>query len=68
MATGAPDAASTFLDMLTPLCPLRNSQRDTFSDASRAFAFFYLRLVTPDSKYVDKVTGKAMDGVTTAPS
>lgn len=60
------DAASTFLDMLTPLCPLRNSQRHSFGDVSRAFALFYLRSVAPDSKHVDKVNGKLADGVTTA--
>lgn len=64
--TGALDAASTFLDMLTPLCPLRNSQRHSFGDVSRAFALFYLRSVAPDSKHVDKVNGKLADGVTTA--
>ena len=42
------------------------NMQTSFMHPPFGFALFYLRSVAPDGKYVDKVTGKVMEGVTTA--
>jgi len=42
------------------------NMQTSFMHPPFGFALFYLRSVAPDGKYVDKVTGRTMDGVTTA--
>jgi TRAP-type mannitol/chloroaromatic compound transport system permease large subunit len=42
------------------------NMQTSFMHPPFGFALFYLRSVAPDGKYVDRVTGKTMDGVTTA--
>ncbi len=42
------------------------NMQTSFMHPPFGFALFYLRSVAPDGKYIDKVTGKTMDGVTTA--
>ena len=42
------------------------NMQTSFMHPPFGFALFYLRSVAPEGSYVDKVTGKMMDGVTTA--
>ena len=42
------------------------NMQTSFMHPPFGFALFYLRSVAPEGSYVDKVTGKLMDGVTTA--
>jgi TRAP-type mannitol/chloroaromatic compound transport system permease large subunit len=42
------------------------NMQTSFMHPPFGFALFYLRSVAPDRKYVDKLTGKTMEGVTTA--
>jgi TRAP-type mannitol/chloroaromatic compound transport system permease large subunit len=42
------------------------NMQTSFMHPPFGFALFYLRSVAPEGKYVDRVTGKTMDGVTTA--
>ncbi len=42
------------------------NMQTSFMHPPFGFALFYLRSVAPDGKYVDKITKKVMDGVTTA--
>ncbi len=42
------------------------NMQTSFMHPPFGFALFYLRSVAPEGKYIDKVTGKEMDGVTTA--
>ncbi len=42
------------------------NMQTSFMHPPFGFALFYLRSVAPEGSYVDKITGKMMDGVTTA--
>ncbi len=42
------------------------NMQTSFMHPPFGFALFYLRSVAPDGKFIDKVTGKLTDGVTTA--
>jgi tripartite ATP-independent transporter DctM subunit len=42
------------------------NMQTSFMHPPFGFALFYLRSVAPEGKYVDRVSGKTMDGVTTA--
>ncbi len=42
------------------------NMQTSFMHPPFGFALFYLRSVAPDGKYLDKITGKLTDGVTTA--
>jgi TRAP-type mannitol/chloroaromatic compound transport system permease large subunit len=42
------------------------NMQTSFMHPPFGFALFYLRSVAPDNKYIDKVTGKTMQGITTA--
>lgn len=42
------------------------NMQTSFMHPPFGFALFYLRSVAPEGKYIDKVTGREMDGVTTA--
>lgn len=42
------------------------NMQTSFMHPPFGFALFYLRSVAPDKPYIDKVTGKLMDGITTA--
>ena len=42
------------------------NMQTSFMHPPFGFALFYLRSVAPDGKFVDKVTGKLTDGITTA--
>ncbi len=42
------------------------NMQTSFMHPPFGFALFYLRSVAPDGKYVDKVTGRTMDGVKTS--
>ena len=42
------------------------NMQTSFMHPPFGFALFYLRTVAPEGKYIDKVTGREMDGVTTA--
>lgn len=42
------------------------NMQTSFMHPPFGFALFYLRSVAPEGSYVDKVTGKIMDGITTA--
>ena len=42
------------------------NMQTSFMHPPFGFALFYLRSVAPEGSYIDKVTGKLMDGITTA--
>ena len=62
----AKPAESLGIDLIWFGVLLGINMQTSFMHPPFGFALFYLRSVAPDSKYTDKVTGKLMDGVTTA--
>jgi TRAP-type mannitol/chloroaromatic compound transport system permease large subunit len=62
----AKPAESLGIDLIWFGVLLGVNMQTSFMHPPFGFALFYLRSVAPDNKYVDKITGKTMDGVTTA--
>ncbi|WP_422002125.1 TRAP transporter large permease [Reyranella sp.] len=62
----AKPAESLGIDLIWFGVLLGVNMQTSFMHPPFGFALFYLRSVAPDGKYVDKVTGRTMDGVTTA--
>ena len=62
----AKPAESLGIDLIWFGVLLGVNMQTSFMHPPFGFALFYLRSVAPDGKYTDKVTGKVMDGVTTA--
>ena len=62
----AKPAESLGIDLIWFGVLLGVNMQTSFMHPPFGFALFYLRSVAPEGKYVDRVSGKTMDGVTTA--